>query len=497
MGDSITAAMLYNLVHCPNRLSLDLHEDPARRDPESKFVQLLWEKGTAFEQEVIRHLALPFIDLSSKPSDERERLTSAAIAQGDELIYAGRIRAGNLLGDPDLLRKRTNGYVAGDIKSGAGMEGSSDVSDGKPKKHYAVQLALYTDIFEKLEISGGRFPFIWDIHGNEVVYDLDAPQGPRTPGPLWKVYENTLSSARKVCSQPGLTLPALGGTCKLCHWHTLCVAHLNEIEDLSLIPGLGRAKRDAMLDHLQTVAQLAHTDVAAMISGTKTVIPGIGAPTLKKFHQRARLLVDPHAKPYIRQWPRFPNAKVELFFDIETDPMRDVCYLHGFLERTGQDNTAERYISFFADVPSAEAEKKAFSEAWAYVQSSQPCALYFYSKYERTWWRKLRERYPDVATEEQIDALFDPGTAIDLYYDVVAPYTEWPTNDHSIKTLASYLGFEWRDASPSGAESIEWYHRWVETTDPDIRQRILEYNEDDCRATRVLLDGIHTLDEKP
>ena len=62
------------------------------------------------------------------------------------------------------------------------------------------------------------------------------------------------------------------------------------------------------------------------------------------------------------------------------------------------------------------------------------------------------------------------------------------------QTLAKYLGFDWRDASPSGAESIEWYHRWVETADPVIKQRILDYNEDDCKATRVLLDGIRNID---
>jgi len=495
MTISITASMLYNFVQCPHRLNLDLHEDPANRDPESKFVQLLWEKGTAFEQEVIQNLAVPFTDLSAQPGDKRERLTSEAMNRGDELIYAGRIRAGNLLGDPDLLRRQSNGYVAGDIKSGAGEEGASDVSDGKPKRHYAVQLSLYTDILEQIGISSGRFPFIWDIHGEEVVYKLDNPQGPRTPKTLWDLYKDTLQIAGEVCSQPGLTLPALGGTCKLCHWHTACRSRLDEVEDLSLIPALGRAKRDAMIDHVQTVSQLANTDITDMIKGNKTVIPGIGPGTLKKFQNRALLLVDPKAKPYLKTKLRFPSTKVELFFDIETDPMRDICYLHGFVERTDQDSSTERYVLFFAETPSAEAEREAYSRAYAYVQSSQPCALYFYSKYERTWWRKLREKYPDVATEEQIEAIFSPKTAVDLYYDVVVPYSEWPTNDHSIKTLASYLGFKWRDASPSGADSIEWYHRWVDTNDPEIRKRILEYNEDDCRATRVLLDGICTLND--
>jgi len=71
--------------------------------------------------------------------------------------------------------------------------------------------------------------------------------------------------------------------------------------------------------------------------------------------------------------------------------------------------------------------------------------------------------------------------------------TEWPTRDFSIKTIAKYLGFQWRDAHPSGAASIEWFNRWVTSRNPDVRQRILDYNEDDCRATRVLLDGIRAL----
>ena len=89
--------------------------------------------------------------------------------------------------------------------------------------------------------------------------------------------------------------------------------------------------------------------------------------------------------------------------------------------------------------------------------------------------------------------LFSTETTIDLYNDVVRPKTEWPTRNNSIKTLASYLGFKWRDSHPSGAASVEWYHRWVETVDIEIRHRILDYNEDDCVATRVLLDSIKGL----
>jgi hypothetical protein len=43
----------------------------------------------------------------------------------------------------------------------------------------------------------------------------------------------------------------------------------------------------------------------------------------------------------------------------------------------------------------------------------------------------------------------------DVYYrNVVRSKTEWPTHDYSIKTLAKYLGFTWRDTDPTGAASI-------------------------------------------
>ena len=104
--------------------------------------------------------------------------------------------------------------------------------------------------------------------------------------------------------------------------------------------------------------------------------------------------------------------------------------------------------------------------------------------------RKLQAKYPDVCTAEEIEALFNLERTIDLYFDVVLKATEWPTRDYSIKSLAKYLGFIWRDTHPSGAASIEWFRRWMESGDQKIKQRILDYNEDDCWATRVLLDGI-------
>jgi predicted RecB family nuclease len=146
--------------------------------------------------------------------------------------------------------------------------------------------------------------------------------------------------------------------------------------------------------------------------------------------------------------------------------------------------------------PTAESEKEAFAGAIEIFKQKRPCAIYYYSKYERTIYRNLQAKYPDVCTAEYIEDLFNPDHAVGLYLDVVKKHTEWPTWDHSIKTLAVYLGFDWRDTNPSGAASIEWFDQWVKSGDPAIKQRILDYNEDDCIATRVLRDGVAKLPVK-
>jgi len=490
---SITASMLYNLTSCEHRLYLDTFGDPAQRAEPNAFIQLLWEKGTLFEKEVMTTLQSPFLDLSRYRGDEKESRTREAMAQNVPLIYSGRLSVDNLLGEPDLLRQEGTGYVAGDIKSGSGEEGGDDNS--KLKKSYAVQLGLYTDILERLKLSAGRWGFIWDIQGKEVRYDFAQPQSSRTPQTWWELYQSYRQCAQEILERQHLTKAAYSsGTCKLCHWYQPCLIDLQRTYDLTLLPELGRTKRDALNAHFATIQEFALADPTSLTHGKKTDIPGIGPGTLKKLHARAQLVAAGNqGRPYLREAISLPEQASEIFFDIEVDPLRDHTYLHGFIERQHQENATEQFVAFFADQPTAEAEQEAFAHAMAYLHQHADSKIYYYSKYERTLYRKLQTKYQDVCTAEDIEALFNPERAIDLYFDVVLKATEWPTRDYSIKTLAKYLGFIWRDTHPSGAASIEWFHRWVESGDQEIKQRILDYNEDDCRATRVLLDGIRKL----
>jgi predicted RecB family nuclease len=475
---------------------MDVFGDPDARDAVSPFVRLLWERGAAYEAEVIGRLSEEFVDLSALAGEAKEVATRKAMDAGTPLIYSGRISSGDLLGEPDLLRREGSGYVAGDIKSGAGEEGGSEEGEGKPKKHYAVQLALYTQILEELGLSARRVAFVWDIHGDEIAYDFMAPIGAKAVRTLWSEYEEALATARAIVERRLETRPAYSsGDCKLCVWYGTCLKRLYADDDLTLIPELGRSKRDVMVERVGSIAAFAAADVEGFISGKKTSFPGIGSDVLRRLQSRARLITA-KGEPYLRDTVSLPDEDLEVFFDVEVDPMRGLCYLHGFVDRRGGRADTERYLAFFAEEPTPEAERRAFAAAWEYLSSVQPCALYFYSKYERTTYRTLRSKYPDVCSEEAVEAVFAPPLAVDLYFDVVRRATEWPTKDFSIKSVATQLGFSWRDTDPSGAASIEWFDSWLKKRDPEMKERILAYNEDDCRATLVLLDAIRLMERR-
>jgi predicted RecB family nuclease len=492
----ITASMLYSLVTCEHRPWMDRYADPKLKEEASPFLEMLWRRGRAHEEDAVSVDGASILNLRCVSRELREGATLEAMQRREPLIYGGRISYSELLGEPDLIRHVGDGkYVPGDIKSGAGEEGPGD-DDKKPKKHYGVQLALYVDILERLGLSDGRRDaFVWDIHGDEVAYDLTAPKGKRTPESLWDDYLEYLVIAREIISGVRNPGPSYQGECKNCVWYNACLADLEAKDDLTLLPGLGRSKRTPLLKHARTIAEFAAMRPDSFLDENgKSIVPGLGADSIARFHSRAVLSASKgHA--YMRAPIAMSEATLELFFDIETDPMSDHCYLHGFVERRDRDNSTERYVGFFSPEPTTESERAAFAAAWDYVKQNLPCVIYIYSKYERTWWRALQAKYPDVCNARDIEAMFADDVTVDLLA-VVQSSTEWPTRDHSIKTLAHHLGFSWRDTHPSGAASIEWYDRFAHG-DASAKERILLYNEDDCRATRVLLDGIRLLSPGP
>lgn len=494
----ITASKLYDYIRCPHRVWRDAHGPQEEKILEpNPFVKLLWDKGVSHEESIVAGLGA-CLDLGEGALEERFSKTVIAMKNGEPLIYQGVLMADNLLGIPDLLRKSSDGtYAPIDIKSGAGYEGADEDEgeDGKPKKHYAVQLALYLELLEKLGFSNSRTAFIIDIHRNEVEYRLDEPMGVKNKQTFWDFYLQTKEAVRLLLEDQAQNKPAMAGVCKLCPWYKSCKKWCDESDDLSKVFYLGRSKRDVLNEDLgvEKVAELASIDPGEILfkkAKDKTFLKGIGEKTLSSIVTRAGILAE-NREPVIYSKPSFPVVSYELFFDIEDDPTREFVYMHGVCERYKGE---ERYIHFTAKESTKDAEKDAWSRFWTYIKQlpQEDFAVYYYSHHEKTTYRRMQKQYPEVISANDLEKFFENPNVIDLYKFILSS-TDWPVGSYSLKELAVYLGFKWRDETPSGALSIQWYNEYLKTKDKKRLERILLYNEDDCRATMVLKDGIEKL----
>lgn len=498
--NNITASKLYNYLQCPHRVWRDVHGPKEEKIEEiNPFVQLLWDRGILHEQKVIGGLG-EYTDMSKIGFDKAIELTKEAMKRGDDLIYQGVLKDGNLMGIPDLLRKQPDGsYIPIDIKAGMGYEGASEESEGKLKKHYAIQLCVYADLLKRGSFASTDKGLIIDVDENEVEYDLSTQIGPRTPQTWMEEYGKIKDEVGYLLKNEKQNLPASSSLCKLCPWYNSCKKWLKESDDLTNIFYLGRSKRDVIFEQLDinTVKDISKIDINDIVEqkkANKKFLPGIGEKTIQKIVARADIIANTK-KPVLYKKLDFPEVSTELFFDIEADPTQNLVYLHGIYERK---NNKERFISFLAESNTPEAEKKAWSDFWDYIRSlpKDDYAVYYYSPYEKTTYKKMREAYPDVVTEKELEDFFAREKTIDLYSDIVYKHTDWPLGSYSIKEIATYLGFKWRDETPSGALSIQWYNEYVEKNDKKIMERILEYNEDDCIATMVLKDYLEKINKK-
>lgn len=496
----ITAALLYSYMKCEHRVWRDVYGPQEGRLTETNpFVQLLWDRGVLHELRIVEQIGV-YNDMSQGSLQDRFDRTAAAMKERAPQIYQGVLKCGNLLGIPDILRLEDDGqYVPVEIKSGKGLEGSEDQeSDGKPKKTYAVQLALYAELLNRLGFAAKRKGVVIDIDCNEVAYDLDQSMGPKTPMTYWELYQNVREQVEKLLSNEYSNLPALCGDCKLCAWHDSCHKWAESTDDLTGIFNLGRSKRDVIAADtgVQTIQEAVGLDIKSLVekkNADKGFLKGIGAKTLEQIQVRANILKHIKA-PVLHSKLNLPDVSTEVFFDIEDDPTQDFVYLHGVVERSGRST---RYLHFVARELGADAEKKAWMDFWSYLDGlpEGDYAVYYYAPHEKSTYRGMQKKYPDLISEDRVERFFENPNVIDLYTGIVSKHTDWPLGSYSIKALATYLGFKWRDETPSGALSIKWFNEYLNSGDDATLQRILEYNEDDCRATMVLKDKLQELSD--
>ena len=473
---TITAQDLYNYTKCAHRVYLDTHGDPAERSEVGEFVRLLWEMGLQTEREHLAGLAgIPYEDLSALPIAQAVEQTAALMAHGAALIYQGAIRAGDWLGRPDLLHRRDDAssrfgsfyYEPIDIKAGRGWE----LRDGERtrfKEHYAFQIMFYREILRKIQDNAPPTGRIINVENEIEEFD---------PNDFEVSFRAALAEVERLVQGVKSSEPVLSSACALCQWYRKCRRWVEATRDPSGLFFVSNQKFALKERGLATIEAIAQMEVGNYLDGPNK-IPRMGKTSLERMKKRAQVMVA--GQPEIRPGYSFPEANEEIYFDIEDDPTQGLTYFFGLVlkDRSGRDE----FLYFMAD--GREEEENTVRLFWQFLKDHPDAIYYVYSAKERSTLRMLMGRYGlDEAVFERY-----AQQECDLYKFVV-DYSDWPTYSYGIKQIARQVGFRWRDTDPSGANSIAWYNEYrKDLSRKEWLERILQYNEDDCRAMIAIKD---------
>ncbi|MGA7833688.1 MAG: TM0106 family RecB-like putative nuclease [Acidimicrobiales bacterium] len=314
------------------------------------------------------------------------------------------------------------------------------------------------------------------------------------------------------------TAPYWHRDCPDCPYQEPCEEQLEKLDDVSLVRFTSFSQQLLLREHgVDTRAQLARLDPErARRARSKALNPlephepeevlGRSIDKLDDLIYRARAfergaslrVVEPHQVGC-------PTADVEV--DIDMESYDDVTYLWGahVSLRLPTPGLREGYVAFveWGDV-NHDVEARIFQKFWTWLSELRATCR----EHERTFaaycfWAQAEDGAMNRAVDPPLPggpnasdlAEFRgarPAQWIDLHEQVKRQIqTEGP---FGLKQLAVAAGFRWRDPNPSGEASMLWYEEARRDESPEAlasRERIMAYNEDDCRATKALRDWLN------
>ncbi|MBF6335031.1 TM0106 family RecB-like putative nuclease [Nocardia abscessus] len=205
--------------------------------------------------------------------------------------------------------------------------------------------------------------------------------------------------------------------------------------------------------------------------------------------------------PLVRRVERVRVRRADVEVDVDLESFQEYgAYLWGTLL-----NGVYRPFVTWDPLPT-EDEGRSFGEFWTWLMrvraeaaaAGKTFAAYCYSRTaEDKWLYESARRFagrPGVPTVEQVRAFVDGPQWVDMFQAVSDQFI--CPNGKGLKKIAPVAGFSWRDPEAGGEASMSWYRLAVgydgAAPDPTQRTRLLEYNEDDVRATQVLREWMTT-----
>jgi uncharacterized protein len=478
-----SATDLYNIARCKHRVFLDRSGPVSERLAPPAEALRLREEGIEHERLVIEGLDVTIVPPGGSIADRAAR-TAALMAAGAPLIYHGMLTQRDLTGEPDLLRRVERessfgsfGYEPVDVKNGRATKSTKSTV---VKAEYAMQLLAYAELLGHAQ--GWRPERGWIVDRHQSWQEVDLTLN-------LEAYAEARLVLQMIERGTSSTGPGWKTACAQCGWRDKCWEELVAGDDLTTLPDIGEPKREKLWTiGIRTVADLAAAD-PNHIASTK----GLG--------QRARLwpLRARAVKTGLpaKRGPWVPTvADFEISYDVENLTGGNV-YLHGLLVRPmaarkrGTPGFVESDYGTFepicAEYPETEADVWArFLAKLVDLETRGTYVTYIYSPHERGVLRRLRGTYGGSPALDRFEA-----SIVDLRR-IVVDSVIFPTDGNGLKTIAAYVDFHWRDPDPGGAQSITWWTSYWANPEQHLvaRSRVLEYNEDDVRATFAVRDWL-------
>lgn len=191
-------------------------------------------------------------------------------------------------------------------------------------------------------------------------------------------------------------------------------------------------------------------------------------------------------KTHILGRPNLELGERTIFLDVEGHPARSYYYLIGFCYNEG-DSLAYKY--FWADDPSQECT---IWESFVATLKAMPLStIVHYGDYEKVFLKNLNERYSK--SEEIKQFVADLASNSRNILSTIYSHVYFPVYSNGLKSIGSYCGYKWTVPNASGARSVLWRTEWDNTKDHKMKQQLIDYNSDDCRALALVTTAVSQL----
>lgn len=295
--------------------------------------------------------------------------------------------------------------------------------------------------------------------------------------------------------------PIVVEECKTCPWWEHCRTRL-PADDVSLVISKSsldvREIRTLRSLGVSTITDLVGVDLDGLLPDYLPEVThrGSAEQRLRLAARRAQMIHRGVSVQRITEGEiNLPPAELEIDFDIETSMDRRV-YLWGFLITDSRTGEREQFRAFtrWEDLDDASElilAQEALGWLLERLSAAESAAVYHYSEYEVSKINELARRTGDPVITETL------GVAAETFVDLFPIVREhlFAVNGLGLKEVASRgAGFAWRDVDPGGLNSQGWFAEAVGDGPADLREdarrRLLDYNEDDVRATAALRDWL-------